>query len=110
MIPEIPGGQPNRRYGHWLQRREHFSLFPARAGTFQPGVTAQLLIDASRSMTSGKPMLLVDGGGENFNSAVDEGCWVRTTKTSLGPDGDHVLEFTDRVLVENTQASVIVSE
>ena len=42
------------------------------AGTFQPGVTAQLLIDASRSMTSGKPMLLVDGGGENFNSAVDE--------------------------------------
>ena len=80
------------------------------AGTFQPGVTAQLLIDASRSMTSGKPMLLVDGGGENFNSAVDEGCWVRTTKTSLGPDGDHVLEFTDRVLVENTQASVIVSE
>ena len=42
------------------------------AGTFHPGVTAQLLLDASKSMTSGKPMLLVDGGVENFNSAVDK--------------------------------------
>ena len=42
------------------------------ADTFQTGVTAQLLLDASKSMTSGKPMLLVDGGVENFNSAVDE--------------------------------------
>jgi transposase InsO family protein len=42
------------------------------AGTFHPGVTAQLLLDASKNVTSGKPMLLVDGGVENFNSAVDE--------------------------------------
>ena len=42
------------------------------AGTFHPGVTAQLLLDASKSMTSGKPMVLVDGGVENFNSAVDK--------------------------------------
>ena len=42
------------------------------AGTFHPGVTAQLLLDASKSMTSGKPMVLVDGGVENFNSAVDQ--------------------------------------
>ncbi len=42
------------------------------AGTFHPGVTAQLLLDASKSVTSGKPMLLVDGGVENFNSAVDQ--------------------------------------
>jgi len=42
------------------------------AGTFHPGVTAQLLLDASKGVTSGKPMLLVDGGVENFNSAVDE--------------------------------------
>ena len=41
------------------------------AEKFHPGVTAQLLLDASKSMTSGKPMLLVDGGVENFNSAVD---------------------------------------
>ncbi len=42
------------------------------AGTFQPAVTAQLLLDASKSMTSGEPMVLVDGGVENFNSAVDK--------------------------------------
>ena len=42
------------------------------AGTFHPGVTAQLLLDASKSMASGKPMVLVDGGVENFNSAVDQ--------------------------------------
>jgi transposase InsO family protein len=42
------------------------------AGTFHPGVTAQLLLDASKSVTSGKPMLLVDGGVENFNAAVDK--------------------------------------
>ena len=42
------------------------------AGTFHPSVTAQLLLDASKSKTSGKPMVLVDGGVENFNSAVDK--------------------------------------
>ena len=42
------------------------------AGYFHPGVTAQLLIDASKSVTSGKPMLVVDGGVENFNLAVDK--------------------------------------
>jgi len=41
-------------------------------GTFHPGVTAQLLLDASQSMVTGKPILLVDGGVENFNSAVDK--------------------------------------
>ena len=42
------------------------------AKTFNPDVTGQLLIDASKSTTSGKPMVLVDGGVENFNSAVDK--------------------------------------
>ena len=42
------------------------------AGTIHPGVMAQLLLDASKSGTSGKPMLLVDGGVENFNVSVDE--------------------------------------
>ena len=42
------------------------------ADSFHPGVTAQLLLDAAKSMTSGKPMVLVDGGVENFNSAVDK--------------------------------------
>jgi hypothetical protein len=30
------------------------------------------LLDASKRVTLGKPMLLVDGGVENLNSAVDE--------------------------------------
>jgi transposase InsO family protein len=42
------------------------------AETFHPAITAQLLLDASKSMTSGQPMVLVDGGVENFNSAVDQ--------------------------------------
>jgi putative transposase len=42
------------------------------AERFHPGVTAQLLLEASKTVTSGKPLLLVDGGVENFNSAVDE--------------------------------------
>ncbi len=42
------------------------------AESFHPGVTAQLLLDASNIMTSEKPLLLVDGGVENFNSAMDE--------------------------------------
>jgi len=41
-------------------------------GNFHPSVTAQLLLDASKSVTSGKPTLLVDGGVENFNFAVDK--------------------------------------
>ena len=42
------------------------------AGSFHPGVTAQLLVAASNSVTSDKPTVLVDGGVENFNSAMDE--------------------------------------
>ena len=42
------------------------------AGAFHPGATAQLLLDAGKCMTSGKPLVLVDGGVENFNSAVDK--------------------------------------
>ena len=42
------------------------------AGAFHPEVTAQLLLDASKSVTAAKPMLLVDGGVENFNAAVDK--------------------------------------
>lgn len=41
------------------------------ADSFQPGITAQLLLNASDAMTGGKPTLVVDGGVENFNSAVD---------------------------------------
>ena len=43
------------------------------AGSFQPAITAQLLKSASEAMISSvKPTVLVDGGIENFNSAVDE--------------------------------------
>ena len=39
---------------------------------FEPGITAQLFLDASRAMTSGTPTVLVDGGIENYNAAVNE--------------------------------------
>lgn len=39
---------------------------------FEPGVTAQLFLDASKSTVSGTPTVLVDGGSENYNAAVDE--------------------------------------
>lgn len=42
------------------------------AGTFNPIATAEILLAASKGVTSGKPLLLADGGVENFNSAVDE--------------------------------------
>ena len=35
-----------------------------------PALPHSFSLDASKSMTSGKPMVLVDGGVENFNSAV----------------------------------------
>jgi putative transposase len=42
------------------------------ADHFEPGVTAQLLLDASQAVTTGTPTVLVDGGIENYNSAVDK--------------------------------------
>lgn len=43
------------------------------AGSFEPAITAQLLQAAAEPTTeSDKPTVLVDGGIENFNSAVDE--------------------------------------
>jgi putative transposase len=39
---------------------------------FHPAVTAQLLLDASNAMDSEKPTVVVDGGVENYNAAVDE--------------------------------------
>jgi len=42
------------------------------SATFDPAVTAELLLDASRDLVEGKPTLLADGGVENYNQAVDE--------------------------------------
>jgi len=42
------------------------------AATFEPTITAQLLRNAADGPTTGKSTVLVDGGVENFNSAVDE--------------------------------------
>ena len=39
---------------------------------FHPAITAQLLLDASNTTDSAKPTVVVDGGVENFNAAVDE--------------------------------------
>ena len=42
------------------------------SGTFDPSITAELLLDASKGLLNQQPTLLADGGVENFNSAVDE--------------------------------------
>jgi hypothetical protein len=42
------------------------------SSTFDPSVTAELLLSAASGLVDEKPTLLVDGGVENFNSAVDE--------------------------------------
>ena len=42
------------------------------AGTFDPPATVEILLAASKGVTSDQPMLLADGGVENFNGAVDE--------------------------------------
>ncbi len=53
------------------------------AATFEPAITAQLLRDAANTPTPGKPTVLVDGGVENFNSAVDEVVESRILKRVL---------------------------
>jgi hypothetical protein len=40
--------------------------------TFNPIATAEILLFASTGVVDCKPMLLADGGVENFNGAVDE--------------------------------------
>jgi len=42
------------------------------SSTFDPSITAELLVDAASGLIELKPTLLVDGGVENFNSAVDK--------------------------------------
>ncbi len=42
------------------------------SGSFEPAITAQLLRDAADATATSKPTVLVDGGIENFNSAVDD--------------------------------------
>ena len=42
------------------------------ADTFDPVVTAELLVTASKDLVGEQPTLLADGGPENFNSAVDD--------------------------------------
>jgi transposase InsO family protein len=54
------------------------------AGSFQPAITAQLLrVAAEPTTASDKPTVLVDGGIENFNSAVDEVIAAGTLKRVL---------------------------
>ncbi|MBP89581.1 MAG: hypothetical protein CMJ64_23205 [Planctomycetaceae bacterium] len=42
------------------------------SGSFEPAITAKLLRAASDATATSKPTVLVDGGIENFNSAVDD--------------------------------------
>lgn len=41
-------------------------------GTFDPNATVDILLTAEKGVSSDKPLLLADGGVENFNGAVDE--------------------------------------
>jgi putative transposase len=40
--------------------------------TFDPSITAELLLNASNGLLNQQPTLIADGGVENFNTAVDE--------------------------------------
>ncbi len=40
--------------------------------SFMPAVTSELLVETAQSLDDNKPQLLVDGGIENYNSAVDK--------------------------------------
>jgi transposase InsO family protein len=42
------------------------------SGTFDPSITAEILLKASKGLFNQQPTLLADGGVENFNSAVDK--------------------------------------
>jgi transposase InsO family protein len=42
------------------------------SGTFDTAATAEILLGAARDLVGERPTLLVDGGVENFNNAVDE--------------------------------------
>ena len=42
------------------------------SSTFDPTATAEILLNASQELSEEKPNLLVDGGVESFNSAVDK--------------------------------------
>jgi len=42
------------------------------SSTFDPSITAELLLSAASELIDEKPTLLVDGGVENYNSAVDK--------------------------------------
>jgi len=42
------------------------------SSTFNPGTTAELLLTAASGLADEKPTLLVDGGVENYHSAVDK--------------------------------------
>jgi putative transposase len=42
------------------------------SASFDPSTTAELLLSAARGWVDKKPTLLVDGGVENFNSAIDK--------------------------------------
>jgi len=42
------------------------------SGTFDPNATVEVLLTAAQGIGGDKPLLLADGGVENFNGAVDE--------------------------------------
>ena len=82
----------------------------AIAGTFDPSATAEILLAALKGVTSGKPLLLADGGVENYNGAVDELDWLGSAEPSPGPNRNRLLQFAHRIVVASPQAPVAVPE
>ncbi len=56
------------------------------SATFNPCVTAELLLDASRGLVEVKPTLLADGGIENFAGAPEAGGIACSKLTALNPE------------------------
>ena len=70
----------NRSYSHAVTNNVSRRIIAQRVvDSFHPCITAQLLFDALNGLTSDKPMVMVDGCIENFNTAVD-------TLVKSGPD------------------------
>ena len=55
-----------------LSPRNQSDFRPAGNCWFDPDATAEILLRAANDLAGEKPTLLVDGGVENFNKAVDE--------------------------------------
>ena len=80
------------------------------SATFDPSSTAELLLHAARHLEDTKPTLLVDGGVENFNQAVDELVGSGVLNRLLARTEITFSNSLTRVLVARAQTSVALFE